>query len=385
MMADEKKSNGHTGYDVVIHRNWEVFRDTLEGLDYRGFLRGCPRHPGRVTMMDLEWALKMKKAAEGFAQAEGNDPEEIPVPGNPYDRFAFSEFCGSIVKIIELEIKRSDPRNLEAEATKGALKSLNLSALEVIREVAPAKVEEAIKRDRTVQKSENREDLENAVNELNEKDGEKDRRIAALEADIEKLKSAPVPAPLTVPTQPERARPWVPDRLPLKMKVERFWTLKLKDIDDSPRIMETRGKENGGNIPVQVSIGDGNFTWIVITTPEGQSVLYERFKKILIDFLVTGKVKSDLTYSVPSENERRTFAPEVMDGQVSMERHWEPVRGIFSKEITRDVGVRIGDSSWTVNVRMKLNEVEKFKEVAVELVTRILLTGEVVLDDGPYA
>ena len=384
-MVDEKKSNGHTGYDVVIHRNLMVFMDTLEGLDYRGFVRGCPRHPGHVTMMDLEWGLKLKKVAEGFAESEDMELD-IEVPANPYDRFAFSEFCGEIIKEIEREIKRSDPRNLEAEATKDALKNLNLSALEVVREIAPQKVEDAIKRDGITQKAAGRTEVENALNKLNEKDEDKDQRISALELEIQKMKNGPPQVPSQV-SGLLHAGPAVPDRLPLKLKVERFWTLKLRDIDDSPRVTETRGKEDGGDISVELSNGSGNFKWNVHATPSGQSVLYERMKKVLLDFLETGRVKSDLTYALPSGNEERSFAPEQREGQVHITSSWEPVRGLFSREYTTDITMRIGESSWSVNVRMKLNEVEKFKQILVEVVNEVLLTGEVErgTDDGPYA
>lgn len=390
-MTVEQKQDKHTGYDLVIQRNLRVFLDTLDGLDYSGFLRGCPRFPGYVTEMDLMWALQMKDVAVGFADRKDQEALVISVPTDPYDPISFVTFKSKIVQEIEKEIKRSDPRNMDAEVAEKSIADLNSSITAVIQDIVPQKVDQILPKEVERQESIVKEEYEKALNALYDKDEQKDKKIEELESRIreiqeiqEFMKQSPAPSPLpaSAPTQEEVPKP---DKLPLVMQVNRFWTVKTKDIDDSIWVQETRGKEGGGELNLTVSAGAGNLYWIVNSTPEGQSILYERLKKIMTEFMETGSVHSDLMYAMPREGETRIFTPRVTNGQIYTKDGWEPQKGVFSREFSSLLIVSLGESRFTMDFKLRLSELAVFKGLIRELVNRVLLSGDEVINGQLYA
>lgn len=388
-MADNRPDNGtdkRTGYDMVIQRNKEVFLETLVGVDYTGFLRGCPRNPGHVTQMDLLWTMKIRAVAMGFGNRENEGPPDIPIPADPYDPIEFSKFTGQIIEEIEKEIKHSDPRNLEAEAAKESIEDLNQSIKAIVADIVPQKVDQILPREVANQEDVIKKEYEEALNVLNTKDEEKTKKIEELETRIREIQESMKQTPAPAPSEPAKPAPEAPlDRLSLAMKVDRFWAVRTRDIDDSIDVREVRGKEGGGELNLTVSAGAGNLYWIIDSTPEGQSILYERLKKSIVEFMETGSVHSDLMYSMPREGETRIFAPRITNGQIYVKDGWIQEKGVFSREYSSLLIVSIGESRFTIDFRLKLSQIERFKELVKELVNRILLSGDEVANDRPYA
>ena len=122
--------------------------------------------------------------------------------------------------------------------------------------------------------------------------------------------------------------------------------------------------------------------WKVNTTKLGHSQLYERIKKLLLEFLGEGRVSSEQSYSFPGEGENRNFSPEIKGGKVKSIDNWAPRKGLFNREYEQTLTFMVGESSWSVDVKMKNSDVVSFKKILEELMAMILLSGDEVTGDS---
>ncbi|MDA8055733.1 MAG: hypothetical protein M0Z77_08840 [Thermoplasmatales archaeon] len=356
-----------TGYDKKLNVNYRILLETLRELDYDDFLRACPRYVEFVTEVDIEKLLIFEGVAENWSG------EEITIPDNPMDHRQFTKIKGEIVGAITREIKRGDPRNLEYEAVENAMMDMNNLTANVIEKVVTSepfvqRIQEAIAK-RTSQGEESNEDLVGAVNQLNHEFTEVKEKLEKME----KVQSARSVTPLE---KPKESHEPVQEILKISLKVKRTWGIKANDADNSIDIHEKREKEEGGDINVEMTDGNGSVIWKVRTTQLGHSVLYERIKKVLVEFLAVGEISTDLTHSLPKENEGRNFMPEMKNGSVWMIDNWPVKRGLFNQKYERPLSFIVGSSSWTVDIRMKMSDVIDVKSALTGLMDMILLSGE---------
>jgi len=113
----------------------------------------------------------------------------------------------------------------------------------------------------------------------------------------------------------------------------------------------------------------------VKATKLGHSALYERIKNIMIEFFAKGEVSTNLTYSLPKENEERNFTPEIKQGKVWATDNWSTERGIFNKKYEKPLTFIVGRSSWKVEVETKY-DVKGLKSALMDMMNMILLSGE---------
>jgi hypothetical protein len=356
-----------TGYDKKLNVNYRILLETLRELDYDDFLRACPRYVEFITEIDVEKLLMFKGVAENWSD------DEITLPNNLMDHRQFAETKGGIVGAITREIKRGDPRNLEYEAVENSMLDMNNLTANVIEKVITSepfvqRIQESIAK-RTSQEEGSNEDLVGAVNQLNQELTEVKEKVVKME----KVESARYIAPLE---KPEKFHEPVREILKISLKVKRTWGIKANDADNSIDIHEKREKEEGGDINVEMTDGNGAVIWKVRTTQLGHSVLYERIKKVLVEFLAVGKISADLTYSLPKENEERNFMPEMKNGNVWLIDNWPVKRGLFNQKYERSLSFIVGSSSWTVDIRMRMSDVIDVKSALTGLMHMVLLTGE---------
>jgi len=216
------------------------------------------------------------------------------------------------------------------------------------------------------------------VNELAE-------RISKLEADIASLKAqrdqiADESEKRVSGIQEERSEPIETGGVfKLAISVDRNWVVAVNDYDDSLLINEKREREDGGDITVEISDGSGSVTWKVRATKIGHSILYERTKNVIGEFLLKGSVSTDLTYSFPGENEERDFIPEITGGKIKVRDEWTLERGgLFNKKYEKILTFTVGSSSWSVEVETRMGNVKNLKFALIDLMDMILLSGETI-------
>ena len=165
----------------------------------------------------------------------------------------------------------------------------------------------------------------------------------------------------------------------LAISVDRNWVVSVSDVDDSLLIKEKREREDGGDITVGISDGSGSVTWKVRATKIGHSILYERTKKVIGEFLLKGSVFTDLTYSFPRENEERNFIPEITGGKIKVRDEWPLERGgLFNKKYEKILTFTVGSSSWSVEVETRIGNIQNLKFALIDLMDMILLSGETI-------
>jgi hypothetical protein len=362
-----------TGYDKKLNVNYGILLETLRELDYDDFLRACPRYVEFVTELDVEKLLIFKGVAENWSD------DEITLPNNLMDHRQFAETKGEIVGAITREIKRGDPRNLEYEAVENAMMDMNNLTANVVEKVITSepfaqRIQESIAKKTSQEDS--KEDFVGAVNQLNQE-------LTEVKEKLEKMEKIQ-PAKAMISDDKTRVLPETPrEVLKISLKVKRKWGIKANDADNSIDIHEKREKEEGGDLNVEMTDGNSSIIWKVKTTQLGHSVLYERVKKVLVEFLATGEISTDLTYSFPKENEERNFKPELRSGSVWFMDNWPVKRGLFNQKYERPLTFLVGRSSWTVDIRMKVSDVQGLKSGLTSLVDMVLLSGEEVCqNDG---
>ena len=362
-----------TGYDKKLNVNYSILKEILRESNFDEFLRACPRYVEFVTEMDITRLLYFKGIAESWSD------EEIELPGNLMDVRQFNDCKGRIVASILTEIKRGDPRNLEYEVVQDSMLDMNNLTAAVTEKVMSSdhfikKVQESLenKEDKGISEGE----VEASINLIETELSGLSRRLNILEnsegsshhSDNEEFKQKKVESPKETKM--------------IEINVNRSWSVRVSDADKSFIIKEKRGKEEGGTLNVEISDGLGSLVWKVNTTKLGHSQLYERIKKVLLEYLSEGSVSSEQNYSFPVERENRNFSPEIRGGRVISIDNWVPRKGLFNREYEQALTLTVGESSWSVDIRMKNSDVASFKKTLEELMAMILLSGDEVTDDS---
>ncbi|MEM3192983.1 MAG: hypothetical protein QW292_13050, partial [Candidatus Parvarchaeota archaeon] len=360
-----------TGYDKKLNVNYSILLSTLKALDFDDFLRACPRYPEFVTEIDIEKLYIFHSIAESWSG------EKIKMSDNLTDRHEFEKTKGEIIAAITREIKRGDPRNLEFESVEKSMKEMNDLTVKVIGDILFSedfinKVREGIIKN-DLQKSQVTEGHEEIIHAFDDLRQENEK----LKMEIEKIKeraSEPSSLPVHMSIISEEAHP-------LTFSVSRYWEVAVTDQGEIDITNEKREGEEGGDIRVRISDGENELVWPIYCMPSGHSILYERVKKLLSEFLLTGKILSSLTYSNPKDGEIRLFSPEIENGKVKYFDHWEVRGSLFGSRYEKEITVEIGRSAWSFLVRLKTYDVPEFARNITTLINMILLSGEVVSDD----
>lgn len=356
-----------TGYDKKLNVNYRILLETLKQLDYDDFLRACPRYVEFVTEIDVSKLLIFRRVAEAWSD------EEISLPNNLMDVRQFNDTKGEIAGVITREIKRGDPRNLEYEAVRDSMLDMNNLTANVTEKVMTSEqfmknVRGSIekKADRGIQE----EEIVGSINQI----GTELSRLSERLDRLEKI-DRPTSTSNGKDVNPEKDGAFKEVRK-VELNVPRSWSVRANDVDESFVVEEKRGKEEGGDLSVEISDGQGSLVWKVRSTKLGHSLLYERVKKLFLELLGEGRISTDLSYSLPDEEEKRNFSPETREGRVWLMDNWTLRKGLFNREYEQTLTFRVQDSSWSVDVRMKNSEVVSFKRTLENLMAKILLSGE---------
>ncbi|MEM3191608.1 MAG: hypothetical protein QW292_05835, partial [Candidatus Parvarchaeota archaeon] len=299
-----------SGYDKKLNVNYSILLDTLKALDYDDFLRACPRYPEFVTEIDISKLFMFRGIAESFAE------EEIDIGENITDYREFERVKGEIVAAITREIRRGNPRNLQYEATEKAMEDMNA--------LTGKTIEKIMQEEEFMQKM--GEEFKKYINENKKMDpdiirtiNQMHNEIISLKRQIEEMKEErrnvlseleSLPSPPRV-EKPDETQPSI-----LEFSKPRKWQVYVTDDGNIDILNEVRGNEEGGDIPVEITDGENSVLWKVKCTQQGHSILYERSKKIMNEYLLDGRVTTTLMYSYPQEGEKRIFSPEIRNGRV---------------------------------------------------------------------
>jgi hypothetical protein len=372
-----------TGYDKKLNVNYGILKETLKELDYDDFLRACPRYPEFITEIDVNKLLTFRGVAVNFSG------EEVDIPDNLMDYRQFVDAKGKIIGAITREIKRGDPRNLDYGVVQESMMDMNNLTEKVIEKTITSspymqKIQEILSRKMTQEEEEqtvSNSELTETVNELTNKINEMTNEFIEIKKKMEKTKPAEtIDSPKIRESEDTESSESVPMNTEqiskIEMSVVRTWLISVNDADDSVYIQEKREKEEGGDINVEMTDGSGSVIWKVKATKLGHSALYERIKNIMIEFFAKGEVSTNLTYSLPNENEERNFTPEIKQGKVWATDSWSTERGLFNKKYEKSLTFVVGRSSWKVEVETKMYDVKGLKSALMNLMDMILLSGE---------
>lgn len=371
-----------TGYDKKLNVNYGILKETLRELDYDDFLRACPRYPEFITEIDVNKFLTFRGVAVNFSG------EEVDIPDNLMDYRQFVDAKGKIVGAITREIKRGDPRNLDYGVVQESMIDMNNLTERVIEKTITSspymqKIQEILSRKMAQEEEEqtvSNSELTETVNELTNKINEMTNEFIEIKKKMEKTRPAETSDSTKIQksedTESSESAPMNTEQISkIAMSVVRTWRIRVNDADDSIYIQEKREKEEGGDVNVEMTDGSGSVIWKVKATKLGHSALYERIKNIMIEFFAKGEVSTNLTYSLPKENEERNFTPEIKQGKVWATDNWSTERGIFNKKYEKPLTFIVGRSSWKVEVETKY-DVKGLKSALMDMMNMILLSGE---------
>jgi hypothetical protein len=243
------------------------------------------------------------------------------------------------------------------------------------------KIQEILSRKMTQEETVSNSELTETVNELTNKINEMTNEFMEIKKKMEKTRPAKTNDSPKIreseDTESSESAPINTEQISkIEMSVVRTWLIRVNDADDSVYIQEKREKEEGGDINVEMTDGSGSVIWKVKATKLGHSALYERIKSIMIEFFAKGEVSTNLTYSLPNENEERNFTPEIKQGKVWATDSWSTERGLFNKKYEKSLTFVVGRSSWKVEVETKMYDVKGLKSALMNLMDMILLSGE---------
>lgn len=360
-----------TGYDKSLNLYYGIFLRTLEGLDFDDFLRACPRYADFVSDLDVQKLLLWRNVAVAMLK---NESADLALPDNLMDLWKFNELKGQIAGAIIKEIRSGDPRNLEYEGLEKSMDNLNHLLADTVTEHVQSpefdeKLREMVK---PQEKNGNNEETVNAINEM-------EKELRELREKIKEMELSPktnMPSPPSKPAQAPLPSP--PPRSPLRYSSDKYWKIEVNEADDTPAVREKRETEEGGQIDVTVSCAQGSLRWKVDTSRNGQGILYDRMKRVLVEYLSTGSVLMDLTWSYPEGNEKRIFVP-----LGEMQDSWKTQgKALFTRNFNGDFQVKVGQSQWQTYIEMREINLHNFKERIIAVVRMVLLSGEEDNENG---
>lgn len=360
-----------TGYDKSLNLYYGILLRTLDGSDFDDFLRACPRYDDFVMDIDVQKLLFWRKVANAMIK---NKDADLSLPDNLMDLWKFNELKGQIVGEIIKEIRSGDPRNLEYEGLEKSMDNLNHLLADTVTEHVQSpeffvKFREMVK---PQERNENNEETINAINDI-------EKELRELREKIKEMEITSKTNTSSSPSKPAQAPPpSPPPRSPLRYSSEKYWKIEVNDADDTPAVREKRETEEGGQIEVLISCAQGSLRWKVDASRNGQGILYDRMKRVLVEYLSMGNVQTDLSWSYPEGNEKRIFAPV---GE--MQDSWKTQgKALFTRNFSSNFQVRVGQSQWQIYIEMKELNLRNFKERIIAIIRIVLLSGEEDNENG---
>ena len=153
-----------------------------------------------------------------------------------------------------------------------------------------------------------------------------------------------------------------------------------------------RENETGGKITVEITDGEGSYSWDVTCTKEGHVELYDRTKGLFMQFLRKGVVESDVMYSWPKDPKSRVFSPDFSKFGIECHDSWPDNMPMFMRTYFKELTFTVGKSRWSVSVEIDRKSVTSkglgfrdavrdFRFSLKELMEMILLSGEEIRKD----